>query len=390
MFVCQLFADKKKREEDEEHSDGERRFGMKIRSLAKFLEAHLEGREMPLEAAEVASAVRQAEKYFEKNNLDEFMSTLTPGAQDIIKAGSFLWGYENAAKYLKNAMKMADEKNIGSIEDRSREVLQSVQEQALGENEHVRESEKIIWTYYNESLKDFQSQSSKTEIMVDKSLIEKELQNVPLTAKEAVAASIEEKSAYPALLYCTSMKEIEAELEQQQSNAIGERKKEEVARLVGPQETPVAEKPQSAVAQKQEIKVAEKEPRTVTPDIAQSSEKKGKPPEVSEPALAVALHHQDEITVEYERTIRAIQKVLSQLELIQEGDSARLKMLLETNLPPQLSQSLLRKKDFQSRIALQKQLKKWVAFCRKGKGEISNLPPGRIAKLLSLSSLLKK
>jgi hypothetical protein len=65
-------------------------------------------------------------------------------------------------------------------------------------------------------------------------------------------------------------------------------------------------------------------------------------------------------------------------------------MLLETNLPPQLSQSLLRKKDFQSRVALQKQLKKWVAFCRKGKGEISNLPPGRIAKLLSLSSLLKK
>ena len=97
MLIFQVFADKKKKEDEDESERHDPRFGMRLRKVAKFLKAHLEGGEIPLEAAEVAAAVRQAEKYFEKNDLSEFMSTLTPGAQNAIYAGSFLWGYENAA-----------------------------------------------------------------------------------------------------------------------------------------------------------------------------------------------------------------------------------------------------------------------------------------------------
>lgn len=373
MPIFQVYAGRKKEDESgDERQDP--RFGMKMRKVAKFLRAHLEGGEMPLEAAEVAAAVRQAEDYFGRNNLSGFMSTLTPGAQNAIYAGSFLWGYENAAKYLKNAMKMAEGKNMGSTEERSREVLSSVQQQALEQNERVRASDKIIWTYYNESLKDFQSEASKTEIMVDRAIIEREAEAVPMTAKDAIAKGLEEKSSYPALLYCTSMPQIQSELELQQSNAMAEMKKEEVARLVG----------QRA---QHKIPEAERAPISIVPDTVQDAGQKGA---VSEAALSAALRRREEIIAEYERAELAIQKTSQELEAVRESDSARARELVEKGLPPYLPQILLSKRNMQRRVALQKQLKKWLALCGKGRAEISKTQPGRIAKLLSLSALLKK
>jgi len=126
MFLLQVFAEKRKREEDSERDEDSKRFGMKLRKLQQFLAAHLEGAPIPADAIEVKEAFAAAEKLFIKDGLSDALSTLTPGAQNAIKAGSFLWGYENAAKYLKNAMKLAEQKGISGIEEKSREVLGSV------------------------------------------------------------------------------------------------------------------------------------------------------------------------------------------------------------------------------------------------------------------------
>src|SRR3989344_363455 len=200
MFLLQVFAEKRKREEDSERDEDSKRFGMKLRKLQQFPAAHLEGAPIPADAIEVKEAFAAAEKLFIKDGLSDALSTLTPGAQNAIKAGSFLWGYENAAKYLKNAMKLAEQKGISGIEEKSREVLGSVQKQASDQNEQLRESEKIIWTFYNDALKDYQAQSSATEVMVEKLGQKHEAQQAPLSAKEAVSSAIEQQSQYPALL----------------------------------------------------------------------------------------------------------------------------------------------------------------------------------------------
>jgi len=46
--------------------------------------------------------------------------------------------------------------------------------------------------------------------------------------------------------------------------------------------------------------------------------------------------------------------------------------------------------ELNKRMSLQKQLKKWLVFCHKGRGELSRLQRGKMAKLLSLTQLLKK
>ncbi|MCX6773301.1 MAG: hypothetical protein NTV88_06075 [Candidatus Micrarchaeota archaeon] len=388
MLIFQVFAGKKKDDEEQTTEGHDPRFGIRLRKVAKFLKAHLEGGEMPLEAAEVATAVRQAQKYFERNNLSDFMTTLTPGAQNAIYAGSFLWGYENAAKYVKNAMKLVEAKN-DSMLDTSKEILKSVQGQASQQNELVRSSEKIIWTFYNESLKDFQKQVASTEIMVEKPGIEQ--QTAPLTAKDAIAQSIEQNSSYPALLYCVSMKEIERELEEKRSDLLTEKKKEELVRLETQQvvkigEEEIAQIRVAQVALRKELNIIASMPDTkqkeeqLSPGVAT----------VSEPALAASIKRHQELISEYARTECAIEETLSQLEIIRGNDEARIRATVDANLPPQLAQIILRKKELAKRIALQKQLKKWLVFCGKGKGEASKISRGKIAKLLSLTQLLKK
>ena len=389
MLIFQVFADKKKKEDEDESERHDPRFGMRLRKVAKFLKAHLEGGEIPLEAAEVAAAVRQAEKYFEKNDLSEFMSTLTPGAQNAIYAGSFLWGYENAAKYVKNAMKIAEAKNDSTL-GTSKEVLTSVQEQASHQNERVRESEKIIWTFYNESLKDFQKQVSSTEIMVDKP--ELQAQSAPLTAQDAVAQSIEQNSNYPSLLYCVSMSGIERELEEQKSDLLAEKKKEELVRLETAQPAVKGDE-----AEKVQVRAAQEALRKEINSLASVPDIKQKADQllpdlsaVSGPALAASTKRHQETIAEFGRQERAMQETLKELEVIRENDYARIKATISANLPPGLSQAILQKKELSKRLALQKQLKKWLTFCRKGRGYLSRIPPGKMAKLLSLTQLLKK
>ena len=389
MLVFQAFADKKKREEEEGRSEGERRFGMKIRKLQQFLAAYLDGAPIPADAAEVKEAFAAAEKFFSKEGLADELSTLTPGAQNAIKAGSFLWGYENAAKYLKNAMKLTEQKGISGIEEKSREVLGSVQNQASSQNERLRESEKIIWTFYNSALKDFQAQASSTEIMVEKLISGRETQQVPLSAKEAFASALEQKSVYPALLYCTNLLEIQRELEEEHQKQAAEMKKEELERLVGAQQEilaiPQEQKKDLRLAQ-EELRKKEAEPVTI-PDTRQRNEEKLP---VSQPELSLALKRHEELLREYEQAEKALEKTMEQLEAVRGNDSERIRAILDSYLPPAISQLLAGKKELVKRSALIKQLKKWLAFSRKGRTELAAMPLGRIAKLLSLSSLLKK
>jgi len=389
MFLLQVFAEKRKREEDSERDEDSKRFGMKLRKLQQFLAAHLEGAPIPADAIEVKEAFAAAEKLFIKDGLSDALSTLTPGAQNAIKAGSFLWGYENAAKYLKNAMKLAEQKGISGIEEKSREVLGSVQKQAAGQNERMRESEKIIWTFYNEALKDFQAQAAATEIMVEKLGSERELPQVPLSAKDAIASALGQQSVYPALIYCTNMLEIQRELEVEQQRQATEIKKGELERLVSAQQEIHAMSPD----QKKDLRTAQEELRkkeaepVVIPDTRQRNEEKLLVPQ---PELSLALKRHEELLREYEQAEKALEKTIEQLELVRSNDTERIKAIIDSSLPPSLSQLLTGKKELVKRSALIKQLKKWLAFARKGSSELAAMQPGRIAKLLSLSSLLKK
>lgn len=369
MLVFQMFADRKKREEDSEGGEEAKRFGMKLRKLQQFFESHLGAAPMPSGAAEVQQAFFAAEKFFSKQGLAGELSTLTPGAQNAIKAGSFLWGYENAAKYLKNAMKLAEQKGISGAEEKSREVLGSIQQQASGQNERLRESEKIIWTFYNDALKDFQSQASSTEVMVEKPGASRELSQAPLSAKEAVASALEQQSQHPALLYCSSTDAIRQGIDADRERQVAEAKRGELGKLVSAgQGIPAA---QQAGREKEEGKA-----RLL--------------PQGQQAELQLALARREELLREYGEAERAIEKAIEQLELVKGNGPERPQQMAETSLPPSLARLLAGKKEPLKRAALIKQLKKWLAFARKGRSGLAAIPAGKMAKLLSLSSLLGK
>jgi len=123
MFIFQTYADKKDSEGDHEEN---KRFGMKVGKSVDFLAAAMA---MPDE--QFAGALVSIDKAFKARGISDFMGTLTPGAQNAIYASSFVWGYENAAKYVQNAMKLDEVKNAANEAERSKIVVESVQQQAL-------------------------------------------------------------------------------------------------------------------------------------------------------------------------------------------------------------------------------------------------------------------
>lgn len=67
----------------------------------------------------VAAEMLSPQAVSKDKDVSDFVSTLTPGAQNAIRAASFAWGYENASKYVKNAMKLDEVKNADNADRKS-------------------------------------------------------------------------------------------------------------------------------------------------------------------------------------------------------------------------------------------------------------------------------
>ncbi|MFA6213959.1 MAG: hypothetical protein WC717_01645 [Candidatus Micrarchaeia archaeon] len=192
MFIFQAYAEKKESGSEEEN----RRFGMKVGKKADFLAAAMA---MPDE--QFSGALVSIEKTFRAKGISEFMNTLTPGAQNAIYASSFVWGYENAAKYVQNAMKLDEVKNAANESERSKAVVESVQQQASGETTN-KQASTFAWGYYNEDMKQTQAQSGVSETVTDKEKTKEQMQQqsgivMPLNAAEAVSMGVLHGSAAP-------------------------------------------------------------------------------------------------------------------------------------------------------------------------------------------------
>ncbi|MEM2138456.1 MAG: hypothetical protein QW568_05185, partial [Candidatus Anstonellaceae archaeon] len=209
MFLFQMYAEPKHTGGDEDSMH----MGVRIRAIHDFLNIHLgiepaAGVQKSLEAN-----ISATEKAFKEKGVSQFMETLTPGAQNAIYAASFVWGYENAIKYLKNAMKVEEVKNAEYPAERSHAVVESVTAQAQDHSEKFAETSKFVWSFYNEDLKETQAQVAKSETITGKSSHKGAEQQaipalaVPMSSQEAVAASLSQGSHNPSVLYCTSVEQ---------------------------------------------------------------------------------------------------------------------------------------------------------------------------------------
>ncbi len=311
----------------------------------------------------------------------DFMATLTPGAQNAIKAASFAWGYENASKYLKNAMKLDEVKNAGNPVEKSKAVIESMSTQS-GQTEKSAEVSNFVWSYYNEDLKDVQAQGGKSETITEKSkagVAEKEQEteqermrlSMPAASQDAVAASICTGTLTPSLLYCAGAYR-EAEVSQEQRAV--EEKRAELAKLMSLQDNRGAH----AVALNAEGahgKAAKNE------EAAQR--------ELLDSAAKLALERREEEKEAFEKTEKTIGAAMETLEKFagNERDAAK---KISAMLPSELSRYILsHEKKLSKKRALRSQLSAWAAFCRAGRKELTALPSSKLIKLASLSSFLK-
>lgn len=367
MFLFQAYAEQKKAGGDEDATH----MGVRIRAVHDFLSIRLGVEPAAGLQKSLESNISSAEKAFKEKGVSQFMETLTPGAQNAIYAASFVWGYENAAKYLKNAMKQEEVKNAEGAVEKSHAVVDSLTAQASAHSEKFAETSKFVWSFYNEDLKESQAQVAKSETITEKSSHKGAGQQeisplaVPVSSQEAVAISLSQGSHNPSILYCASVKQA---AEDSQEVRIVAAKREELSHLI-------------KAKQEQEPKIIPVE-RIKAPSGRQPEEK-------LEEEVKIALQRKGEVAEEYEKTEKELKKAIEILDSLSKDDKQWLQKAASA-LPPELAKIIrARAPDLAKRKALKAQLVKWVAFCRDGRDSLSKMPASRILKLVSLSSLLK-
>ena len=357
MFIFQAQAEKKEGESEHEES---RRFGMKVGKSADFIAAAMA---MPDE--QFSGALQSIEKTFKAKGISAFMSTLTPGAQNAIYASSFVWGYENAAKYVQNAMKLDEVKNAANESERSKAVVESVQQQASGETKN-KQGSTFAWGYYNEDMKQSQAQSGVTETVTEKEKTKEEMQQqsgivMPLNAAEAVSMGIMHGTASPELLYCSASGDAVLGMQQKKDE---EQRRERLERLEG---------------------IRPGEPRII---VLHSEEERLKA-RSSQAIMREAEKRQAELVSAHADVEEKLEAALERLGTFKKDEGANAGKIAAM-LPADFARAILSGKGkYAKRKALRKKLEGWLAFSRSGKGAVASLPLGRLLKLASLSSLLR-
>lgn len=349
MFLFQVYAPVKSKGDEEGDSSS---VGIRVRAKKKG----------EFRLPEAAPPMFLLEGMFKEREVADFISTLTPGVQNAIYASSFAWGYENASRCIKDAMKVGEVKNASDTDDRSRAFLDSMKQQsASGASGKSREVSNFVWSYYNEGLKESQAESAKSESVSEKSAFEQhEGMQVPLTAQDAVALSLSGGIHSPSILYCAAAQQA---IEEERKRQEGEIKRGELIRLMHSEEK-----------RAEESKILERKPAEA---------------KAAEEAEELALQRREEIVREYARAERELREAIRVLDGFSGPAKARLRRIAAM-LPSGLARALLEnEKGFSRRNALRAQLLKWIAFSRKGKKSLLSMPSSRLLKLVSLSSILR-
>jgi hypothetical protein len=348
MLLLQAYAEK-----NEESTPEDRRMGVKVRKGEDFLSIAMA---MPDE--QFTSALESLEREFRKNGVSKFMSTLTPGAQNAIYAASFAWGYENAAKYVQNAMKLDEVKNAANEAERSKAVVESVQQQSGAETK-TRTATNFVWGYYNEDMKQAQAEAGKSEAFTEKEKEREELQQqagiiMPLNAAEAVSAGILNGSATPQVLYCSAAGEASLDAQEEQ-------KREHLSRLEQGHG-----KPRLMALTPDEMRIK------ASQEAMKEAEKR----------MAALIHEHNEAE-------KQLEAALAKAGTFTYDSTDNVKKVASM-LPAELGRALLAGRGkFAKRRALKRQLEGWLAFSQSSRGAISRLPLGKLIKLASLSSLFR-
>ena len=376
MFIFQAYAAK----EEEKGETDNTPLGIRVRRLNEFLSAKL------LDSEDFANAMKQADRLYQNKDLANFISSLTPGAQNAIHAASFAWGYENAAKYVTNAMRLDEVKNAADPMEKSNVVVQSMQNQAQadGQHEKITETSKFAWSYYNEDMKQSQAQATVSEAISEKeSMPEREKQQqqlqLPVTPADAVSLGIAQNSDHPALIYCALAAQ---QAEEQQELRIVAQKKEEMARLVTLKQTgqKISEE-KHAEQQRLEEKQAQ--------DAKLLDGQKIEAAKFSQEAVQIALERKKELEEEYLKVEQQLRAAVDRLDALSRDDREKAEKIAAM-LPSELSRHLLlRKERFAKRAALKKQLLKWIAVSKKSRKALLSMPLDRLRKLVDLSSLFR-
>jgi len=357
MFIFQEYAEKK--ESGSEHEEN-KRFGMKVGKNADFLAAAMA---MPDE--QFTGALVSIEKTFRLKGISEFMNTLTPGAQNAIYASSFVWGYENAAKYVQNAMKLDEVKNAANEAERSKVVVESVQQQASGETKN-KQASTFAWGYYNEDMKQTQAQSGVTETVTEKEKTREEMQQqtgivMPLNASDAVSMGIMHNTASPELLYCYAAGDAVRDMHEKRD---GDAKRERLERLEG---------------------IRPGEPRI----IVLHPEEERLRAKASQGVMREAEKRQAELVGAHAEVERKLEAALVKLDTFKKDEGANVKKIAAM-LPSEFARAILSGSGkYAKRKALRKKIENWLAFSKSGKSVVAALSLGRLLKLASLSSLLR-
>jgi len=357
MFIFQEYAEKK--ESGSEHEEN-KRFGMKVGKSADFLAAAMA---MPDE--QFTGALMSIEKTFRTKGISEFMNTLTPGAQNAIYASSFVWGYENAAKYVQNAMKLDEVKNAANESERSKAVVESVQQQASGETKN-KQTSTFAWGYYNEDMKQSQAQSGVTETVTEKEKTREEMQQqsgivVPLNASDAVSMGILQNITSPELLYCSAAGNAVQNMHEKKD---GDARRDRLERLES---------------------VRPGEPRLI---VLHPEEERLKA-RASQEIMREAEKRQTLLVSEHENVERKLEAALVKLDDFKKDDEANVKKIAAM-LPSEFARAILSGNGkYAKRKALRKKIEDWLAFSKSGKSAVASLSLGRLLKLASLSSLLR-
>jgi hypothetical protein len=358
MLIFQAFAQPEKSDSD----TGNTEFGIRMRRLKYFVDAKL-GVDSFLSSDRQSGALGDADRIFEKKDISDFASTLTPGAKNAIRAASFAWGYENAARYVDNAMKLEDVKRAADPLERSEIVIQSIQKQAEGEHEQNTAISNFVWSFYNEDLKTSQAQSVTSESISSHDKAEdkqkEQIQQqvaIPLSSAEAATSGILADSTHPALLYCAgAYAEATAQAEQLETVE----KKAELAKLISPS------------------------PET----MAAIRSKKF---DLNEDAIKIAEGRRDEVVNEYTKVEADLKTAIAVLDSFDTDKKENLQKVANM-LPHELSAHLLlHEKDFVKRRTLSMQLSKWLAFSRGSRKSLSSVSLSKLVGLAAISSLFGK
>lgn len=351
MFIFQLYM-------EEEESAKKKRGDHPADHTPFAMKAGKGGSELLHNDEHFVSVMASVEKSLSKKDISDFMGTLTPGAQNAIYAASFVWGYENAARYLKNAMKVGEVKNAADSEERSKAVIESMQAQAEKGVEKSKDVSTSVASYYNEDMKETQAVASKSESISQKDKNEEKEKEreqqaqIPQNAHEAVGLSVVHGSATPSILYCANA---QAEAEQQKQVKAIEAKRESMARLV--------------------------EAKGGKAGKAEAAGSEG-----GEAAMDLALERRKEVADEYLRVEAKIMGAIDKLDALS-GEKVNVERLSEL-LPDELCAYLRRNsRKFAKKAAMRKQLIKWLTASRACRKSVSLLPLDKLKKMVGLSSL---